>query len=565
MPVSVTRYNVLLSSPGDAVHYCEVADSAIKAINRTHSATTGIELYPVDWRRDSRADSGDEPQALLNKQIVDDADIVLAIFKERFGTPTKGYGSGTEEEIRRALDQGKQVMLYTWQAPEGFKPKDPEQFKAIAALKNSLSSTVMYASFNDTEELRQRVTHDFTKLIFELEGDAKPKKPALSLVCVDEDGGAVSANLLVRKGLAKSKFKPAAFDGRVQSAFKKVAESPVRKPKRTQVERQDEGSRKASDVTKPSSAAVGGLSAQALEAISKVQDQERSIAAAWRNSPAWEAMQPKPVEIEEADRAVVISELGRLGLEADEDTFYLGGLGSIPSLEVGLFGSGRTLTGSDEEKEKYEALESLIGACKERRDYREFLDSFKGIGGIALALSNSGGLPAHHVTVEIDIPKASFVPKEDAPKPSDYFIGHVLDTEENVDWLAEELYVLGESASCHSYESSLVKSESGINMPVMHQPRTFGVMGGERYLDGRDYQETVDWIFGNYHTVEDATDDKVLVRIEFDRVQQGKPYAFPSVLIVKGDLSAPLTYRITADEQEQMTESQLLFADQMTS
>ena len=121
MPISITRYKVLLSAPSDAKSFCDAADAEIAQINRTHSETTGVELHPIDWRRDSRADSGDEPQALLNKQIVDGADIVLAIFYKRFSTPISNYDSGTEEEISIALDQGKRVLVYFWCSPQGYK------------------------------------------------------------------------------------------------------------------------------------------------------------------------------------------------------------------------------------------------------------------------------------------------------------------------------------------------------------------------------------------------------------------------------------------------------------
>lgn len=134
MPKTLTRYTVLLSAPGDAAHECEIADEELQKITRTHSGETGIEFYPTDWRRDSRADSGDEPQKLLNKQIVEDADIILAIFKERFGTPTSQYGSGTEEEIMLGLEMGKTVLVYFWEPENGFVPRDSAQFAKIAEL-----------------------------------------------------------------------------------------------------------------------------------------------------------------------------------------------------------------------------------------------------------------------------------------------------------------------------------------------------------------------------------------------------------------------------------------------
>ncbi|WP_148219065.1 hypothetical protein [Olsenella uli] len=152
------------------------------------------------------------------------------------------------------------------------------------------------------------------RLILELEGGTKPKKPVPSLVSVDRGGGVMSDGLLVRKSLANPIFKPTAFDDKVRSAFKKVTENPVRKPRHTQARRHDEGSSNVSSVTKLSSAAIGGLSKQTFEAIAKFQDQQKSIAAAWRDSPAWKTLQHKPVEVEEADRAAVIAELRELGL-----------------------------------------------------------------------------------------------------------------------------------------------------------------------------------------------------------------------------------------------------------
>lgn len=61
MATDLTCYTLLLSSPGDAVQFCEVVDRVMQSVNRSLSDATGVELYSTDWRRDSRADSGAEP------------------------------------------------------------------------------------------------------------------------------------------------------------------------------------------------------------------------------------------------------------------------------------------------------------------------------------------------------------------------------------------------------------------------------------------------------------------------------------------------------------------------
>jgi hypothetical protein len=47
-----------------------------------------------------------------NDQLVDDADILIGLFKARIGTPTGISASGTIEEIDRLVAAGKPVMLY---------------------------------------------------------------------------------------------------------------------------------------------------------------------------------------------------------------------------------------------------------------------------------------------------------------------------------------------------------------------------------------------------------------------------------------------------------------------
>jgi hypothetical protein len=55
---------------------------------------------------------GNRPQAIINAQAVDRADIVVAFFDSRLGTSTGVDVSGTAEEINRAVDMGKPVHVY---------------------------------------------------------------------------------------------------------------------------------------------------------------------------------------------------------------------------------------------------------------------------------------------------------------------------------------------------------------------------------------------------------------------------------------------------------------------
>ena len=81
------------------------------------------------------------PQAIINRQLLEDADIVIGIFGTKIGTPTEQYISGTVEEIKRHVARGRTAKLYFSDVPvspsqvnekqlallRSFKEKCPEQ------------------------------------------------------------------------------------------------------------------------------------------------------------------------------------------------------------------------------------------------------------------------------------------------------------------------------------------------------------------------------------------------------------------------------------------------------
>jgi hypothetical protein len=60
---------------------------------------------------------GERPQAIINRQLVDDADLLFAVFSTRLGSPTGVAESGTAEEIERLRGMQKPVLVYFSQAP----------------------------------------------------------------------------------------------------------------------------------------------------------------------------------------------------------------------------------------------------------------------------------------------------------------------------------------------------------------------------------------------------------------------------------------------------------------
>lgn len=88
MSFSATTLRVMIASPSDTGSARDAVERALHDWNTTHAESRAVILLP--WRYESSAvpEAGDEPQAVLNSQGLDRADVVFALFGSRIGSPT---------------------------------------------------------------------------------------------------------------------------------------------------------------------------------------------------------------------------------------------------------------------------------------------------------------------------------------------------------------------------------------------------------------------------------------------------------------------------------------------
>lgn len=90
-----TILNIMISHPSDVKDEVTSAKKAIQRWNSSHSSSKQIVLLSKHWEDDTYSSFGNSGQDIINRQIVDECDIVIAIFRHKLGTPTKKYASGT--------------------------------------------------------------------------------------------------------------------------------------------------------------------------------------------------------------------------------------------------------------------------------------------------------------------------------------------------------------------------------------------------------------------------------------------------------------------------------------
>lgn len=157
MNTIVTQYSVLISAPSDINEEIEIIKKCIDKFNRGEGKRNSINLLTQYWKDDAYPEQGDTPQNILNKQIVETSDAVIAVLWTRFGTPTENYGSGTEEELVKLKEKGKPIFLYFSGKAVNLENLNTTQLKKVKAFKKRIEKQGLYNSFENLQEFEDKL------------------------------------------------------------------------------------------------------------------------------------------------------------------------------------------------------------------------------------------------------------------------------------------------------------------------------------------------------------------------------------------------------------------------
>lgn len=177
MPETIQLFRVLLAAPADVTAEHELVAGAINDWNVQHGDSSKARVELMSWRTHAHPEAGRRPQDLINRQFADRADLVLAIFWRRLGSPTGKAASGTVEEIERAQRRGKQVMVYFSQRPGTEKdPPDSREQARIERFRRKLRQIALYSTYNDMREFEISVRKDLALVMREVVANARKKR-----------------------------------------------------------------------------------------------------------------------------------------------------------------------------------------------------------------------------------------------------------------------------------------------------------------------------------------------------------------------------------------------------
>jgi hypothetical protein len=161
---TVEEYRVFIACPGDLVDERAAVVDAIAEMNSTHGAPLGYRLRPVWYGQDAAAGLG-QPQSVVNDFLQGQYELFVGLMWKRFGTPTQGYGSGTEEEYRLARKRCEQapfpLLFYFLRKP--FMPttdEDLAELGKVLRFRAELQSSQFTWDCSDLTNFRDRVRKD---------------------------------------------------------------------------------------------------------------------------------------------------------------------------------------------------------------------------------------------------------------------------------------------------------------------------------------------------------------------------------------------------------------------
>ncbi|HCO96463.1 MAG TPA: hypothetical protein DIU00_21405 [Phycisphaerales bacterium] len=157
---------IIIASPSDIK---AERDSIPRIFSRWNSAHKDVHLESLMAETGTVPEMGDHPQHILNRQLVEKGDLLIAIFWSKIGTPTPTAKSGTIEEIREfiKIKGPSRVMVYFCIRPIQSSPSElaPEEIQTLIDFKKEMQTQCFYKEFANTDRFEALLYPDLDIIV----------------------------------------------------------------------------------------------------------------------------------------------------------------------------------------------------------------------------------------------------------------------------------------------------------------------------------------------------------------------------------------------------------------
>jgi len=165
MSYRATVLSVMIASPSDVSQERRIARDVLHEWNAVNAADRQVVLMPIGWESHSFPEMGDRPQALINRRLLSECDLLIGIFWTRLGSPTGEAPSGTVEEIEEHLENGRPALIYFSAAPVRPDSVDSTQYSAVKKFKASLRKKGLVEEYDGLAAFREKLARHLAQAI----------------------------------------------------------------------------------------------------------------------------------------------------------------------------------------------------------------------------------------------------------------------------------------------------------------------------------------------------------------------------------------------------------------
>ncbi len=159
------RIGMMIGSPGDTKEERQVVTDVIARWNATHSGKRRILLEAVKWETHATPGLQGRPQQMINQELLDKSDCLIAVFRCRAGTPTGVELSGTIEEIRQFVALTKYVALYFYSGDVAVSAVDPDQLRTLREFQTEMRHKGLTAEYGSSDDLASKLGFHLTAIV----------------------------------------------------------------------------------------------------------------------------------------------------------------------------------------------------------------------------------------------------------------------------------------------------------------------------------------------------------------------------------------------------------------
>lgn len=161
IPAKIIR--IMFACPSDIQDELNIFFREVNDWNTNNSEEYGVALLPKHWSTHSHPRLSGRPQAVVNNQITDKADFLIAVIGNKLGSSTGVAESGTVEEILRFHDSGRPVKLYfsereSLTAAQARDEKLQEELARVADFRSKAQEMGLYSVYKDLTEFSKQIS-----------------------------------------------------------------------------------------------------------------------------------------------------------------------------------------------------------------------------------------------------------------------------------------------------------------------------------------------------------------------------------------------------------------------